>query len=339
MEQTPVKNAVGKSFPDASFLSRRRRLTQLAIKWGPLLTLVVLCVAITILNPRFMTVRNFQAIAKQTSILLILSMGSCFVILMGCIDLSIEGLMAISSVIVSFLVLNSRTELDWGLLGILVAVVASTFMGFANGVIYTKVRIPSFMVTLGMLSIGTGLATWLYGGYAIRILDPVLSAWAKGYVAGIPRLAIVAAVLFFFGIFIERYTRLGRYAFAIGGGEDLAQLSGVPLDKYKIIIFTLAGFFYGVGGVLNAARIGAGTARVGEYLFMAITSVVLGGTALTGGVGGIIQTLIGALIVTVITNGMILLDIHDYIQMSVHGAIVTVAVILTLDRAKIPVIK
>lgn len=339
MAHIPLKDALQEPLPDLAAISRRRRLAQLAIKWGPLITLIVLCVGIAILNPRFLTIRNFQAIAKQTSILLILSMGSCFVILMGCIDLSIEGLMAISSVIVSFLILNNRTELDWGLLGILIAVAASTFMGFTNGLIHTKARIPSFMATLGMLSIGTGLATWLYGGYAIRILDPVLSEWAKGYIFGIPRLAVVAAVLFAFGIFIEKYTRLGRYAFAIGGGEDLAQLSGIPVARYKVIIFTLAGFFYGVAGVLNAARIGAGTARVGEYLFMSITAVVVGGTALTGGVGGIIQTLIGALIVTVITNGMILLDVHDYIQMTVHGIIVTVAVILTLDRAKIPVIK
>jgi ribose transport system permease protein len=338
MERTPTGDLAARA-TSGSASSRKERARQMAIKWGPLLALIVLCIIISILNPRFLSVRNFRAIAKQSSILLILSMGSAFIILMGSIDLSIEGLMAISSVLVSFLVLNNRTSLDLGLLGVLLAVAASTSLGLVNGVVHTKARIPSFMATLGMLSIGVGLATWLYGGYAARILDPTLSSWAKGYLGGVPRLAIIALVLFAVAIFIERYTRLGRYAFAIGGGEDLAKLSGIPVDKYKIIVFTLAGFFYGVAGVLNAARIGAGTARVGEYLFMAITSVVVGGTALTGGVGGMVQTLIGVLIVTVITNGMILLGVHDYIQITVHGLIITGAVILTIDRSKLPVIK
>ncbi len=318
---------------------RNLRSSGILTRYGPLLALIVLCIAITILNPRFLSLRNFSAIAKQTSILLILALGSTFIILMGGIDLSIEGLMAMSSVIVSFLILNNRTELNLGMLGVLIAVAISAFMGFLNGVIHTKMRIPSFMTTLGMWSIGTGLATWLYGGYAVRILDPVVSAWAKQRTAGIPNLAFFAAVVFLMALFIERFTRLGRYVYAIGGGEDLAELSGIPIDWYKILAFTLAGCFYGIAGVLNSARIGVGEARVGEYLFSSITAVVVGGTALTGGVGGMLQTLVGALIVTVISNGMILLDVHHYIQLAVHGVIITGAVTLTLDRSKIPIIK
>lgn len=317
----------------------RARITNLAIKWGPLLTLIVLCVAIYLLNPRFLSVPNFKAIARQSSILLVVAIGTGYVIVMGCIDLSVEGLMAMSSVVVSFLVLNNRTELNLGLLGVLGAILVSTFFGFMNGVIHTKARIPSFMVSLGMLSIGVGLATWLYGGYAVKIMDPMVSSWAKGQLFGVPNLAIIALPIFLAALFVQKYTRLGRYAYAIGGGEDLANLSGIPIDKYKIIVFTMAGFMYGIAGVLNSARIGAGTAIVGNYLFPAITAVVVGGTALTGGVGGMAQTLIGVLIVTVISNGMNLLDVHDFIQTAVHGAIITFAVILTLDRSKIGIIK
>jgi ribose transport system permease protein len=321
--------------------SRQKRLDlkKIAIRWGPLLTLIVLCVIISILNQRFLSVRNFQAIAKQGGMLLIMALGVSFVIMMCCIDLSIEGLMAMSSVIVGFLVLNSRTGLNLGLLGVLGAVLVSTFMGFINGWIHARGRIPSFMVTLGMWSIGLGLATWLYGGYAARILDPNVPAAAQGRIGGVPNLAIIATVVFLIALFIERYTRLGRYIFAIGGGEDLAKLSGVPVEKYKILVFTLAGCFFGIGGVLNAARIGAGSALVGDYLFPAITSVVVGGTALTGGLGGVVQTLVGTLIVIVISNGMVLLGVNDFIQLTVHGCIITVAVILTLDRATIPIIK
>lgn len=322
-----------------SALTRGERLQKIVRKWGPLLTLIVVVVVIYILNPRFLSVNNLKNLARQSSIPLVLSMGMTYVILMGSIDLSIEGLMAMTCVVLSLLVANDRTELQLGLLGVLIAVGVSALMGFVNGVIYVKGRIPSFMVTLGMLSIGAGVSVVLYKGVPVRILDPMVHSWAKGFIAGIPTIAVLSWVVFLLALLIERYTRLGRYIYAIGGGEDLAEMSGIPVDKVKIVVFTLSGCFIGIGGVLNAARIGVGTQQVGAYLFAVITSVVVGGTALTGGIGGVLQTLIGVLIVTVISNGMILLDVHSYIQMTVHGIIVTVAVILTFDRSKIPIVK
>jgi len=319
---------------------KRWNLSTIAVRWGPLLTLILLCIVIALLSPSFLSERNFRAIAKQASMLLIVAMGPTFVILMGCIDLSIEGVMAVGCVFAGILVLNDRTSMNLGILGMLIAVLICTFMGFLNGTIHAKGRIPSFMVTLGMLFIGLGFATWVFGGYPIRIHDPLLVAvLGRGVTWGIPNLAIVALVLFFICLFIERYTRLGRYIFAIGGAEDLARLSGVPVDRYKIYVYTLDGFLLGIGGVLIAGRLGVAAAQVGDFLFPAITSVVVGGTALTGGVGGVVQTLIGALIVAVISSGMILLDVHPYLQLTIHGIIVTTAVILTLDRAKIPIIK
>ena len=319
---------------------KQLNLSTIAVKWGPLLTLILLCIVISILSPSFLSARNFRAVAKQASMLLIVAMGPTFVIVMGCIDLSIEGLMAVGSVFVGILVLNDRTNMDLGLLGIFIAVAICTFLGFLNGFIHAKGRIPSFMVTLGMLFIGIGLGTWVFGGYPIRIHDELLvKTLGRGVSWGIPNLAFVAAVLFLICLFIERHTRVGRYAFAIGGGEDLARLSGVPVDRYKIIIFTLDGCLLGIAGVLIAGRLGVAAAEVGDFLFPAITSIVVGGTALTGGVGGVLQTLVGALIVAIITSGMILLDVHPYVQLTVQGIIVTGAVILTLDRAKIPIIK
>jgi ribose transport system permease protein len=317
---------------------------------GPVLVLIMLSLVIASINPRFLSPINISNIARQSSILLIIALGETIIILMGCIDLSIEGLMAISGVLVSFLVLNQGASsgwqgvlppnLNWGIWGVLIAVGVATLMGFLNGLIYTKLRIPSFMVTLGMWSIGTGLATWLYGGYPLRILDPTLVSWAKESTGPIPNLAFFAVVMFVVALFLEKFTRMGRYVFAIGGGEDRAKLAGIPVDKYKIIAFTIAGCFYGIAGILNAARIGAGTSRVGEgTLFAAITAVVVGGTALTGGVGGVFQTLIGVLIVTVINNGMIITGVHHYIQLAVQGVIITTAVALTLDRTKIPIVK
>lgn len=308
--------------------------------FAPVIALVCLSTITTILNPRFMTVTNFWNIANQTSIILVLGVGMTFVILMGSIDLSIEGIMALTSVIISLLVANSANSNNFGVWGVLAGLAVGTMMGFVNGIVYVKVRIPSLMVTLGMWSIGLGLATILNQGVNIRIEDPGVRALALHSTLGLPNLAWVAMGVLLVGLFIQRYTRLGRYAYAIGGGEDLAKLSGVPVGRYKVLIFTMAGFFAGIGGLLTAARLGVGTAQVGEgTLFAVITAVVLGGTALTGSAGGVVQTLVGVLTVVVLNNAMILTGIHPYIQQGVQGVIIVIAVALTIDRTRILIMK
>jgi len=307
---------------------------------GPLLVLVVLVVLLTLIRPRFLSADNIANLIRQSSILIIVAIGETFIILMGSIDLSVEGNMALVSVIIGLLAENYFNSNDLGLLAVLIAVGAGVLMGFMNGALHTKLRIPSFMVTLGMLYIGVGLATWLSNGMNLPILDPMLLSWARGSSGPIPNLAFFGIAMFFLGLFLERYTKFGRYVFAIGGAEDRAKLAGVPIDKYKILAFTVAGFFMGVGGVLNSARIGAGAANSGlNYLFAAITAVAVGGTALTGGSGGILQTLVGALIVTVISNGLLMVGVPSVAILAVQGVIITIAVILTLDRSKLPFVK
>lgn len=321
-------------------LSAFRRLRELPAIVGPLIILIVLCIVLGIINPRFLSTDNLANLARQSAVLLMPALGVSFIIMMGCIDLSIEGVMGLSGVLMASLVLNIKTENNLGLVGILIALLIATVMGFANGVFHTKLRVPSFMATLGMMSIGIGLGTWLGGGIDVRILDPMLISFARGDVGGIPNLTFFGAAIFLLAFFLERYTRFGRYIRAIGGAEDRALLVGIPVDRYKILAFTIAGFFYGMSGVLTTLRIGAGTSSVGNgSLFAAITAVVVGGTALTGGTGGVLQTLIGVLIVTVIGNGMIMAGVHNYIQLAVHGVIITIAVILTMDRTKVPIIK
>jgi ribose transport system permease protein len=277
---------------------------------------------------------------RQSSILLIVAIGETYIIMMGSIDLSIEGVMALTSVIIGIFAENYFNSNDLGLIAVLLAVLTGVAMGFLNGVIHTKLRIPSFMATLGMMYVGLGLATWISNGMNLPILDPMILSWARGNTGPIPNLTFFGLAMFLIAFFLERYTRFGRYVKAIGGAEDRAKLAGVPIDKYKILAFTLAGFFVGVGGVLNSARIGAGAANSGlNYLFAAITAVVVGGTALTGGTGGVLQTMIGAMIVIVIGNGMVLAGVHSFVQLAVQGVIITVAVILTIDRSKLPFVK
>jgi ribose transport system permease protein len=307
---------------------------------APLLVLISLVIVITIINPRFLSGANIANLLRQTSILVIVAMGETFIILMGSVDLSIEGVMALSSVVIGLLAENYFNSNDLGLIAVAIAVLAGTAMGFLNGFAHTKLRIPSFMATLGMMYVGVGLATWLSNGMNLPVLDPMLLSWARGNTGPIPNLTFFGLAIFFIALFIQRYTRFGRYVLAIGGAEDRAKLAGIPIDKYKILAFTLAGLFVGVGGVLNSARIGAGAANSGlNQLFAAITAVVVGGTALTGGTGGVVGTLIGAVIVTVISNGMLLVGVPSYVQPAVYGVIITIGVILTIDRSKLPFIK
>jgi ribose transport system permease protein len=307
---------------------------------GPILILIFLILLVTLINPRFLSSANVSNLLRQSSILLIVAIGETYIIMMGSIDLSIEGVMALTSVIIGIFAENYFNSNDLGLIAVLLAVLTGVAMGFLNGVIHTKLRIPSFMATLGMMYVGLGLATWISNGINLPILDPMILSWARGNTGPIPNLTFFGLAMFLIAFFLERYTRFGRYVKAIGGAEDRAKLAGVPIDKYKILAFTLAGFFVGVGGVLNSARIGAGAANSGlNYLFAAITAVVVGGTALTGGTGGVLQTMIGAMIVIVIGNGMVLAGVHSFVQLAVQGVIITVAVILTIDRSKLPFVK
>jgi ribose transport system permease protein len=297
-------------------------------------------VVLAIINPRFVSTANLQNLARQAPILAILALGEMWIILLGSIDLSIEGSMALSSVIVGMLAFNLVNDNDFGLLAALAGVGAAVGLGFLNGMLHTRLRIPAFMATLGMTYVGMGLATWLAAGRNIPLKDPMILSWARGNVGPIPNLFFIGVAVALIAFVLERYTRFGRYVFAIGGAEDRARLAGIPINRYKVAAFTMAGLFFGIASLLNTARIGAGAPGSGTgMLFAAITAVAVGGTALTGGTGGVVQTIIGTLIVTVISNGMLLAGVDPFYLLAVQGFIITVAVILTIDRSKLPFIK
>lgn len=339
MDQTSPVAAVDQSAP-SGWRWRRPRRSRLVAQFGPTVALVGLCILVSLFNRRFLTVGNLQTIVGQSAIPLILAIGLTFVITAGAIDLSIEGVMAISSVVVSFLVRNPRTSYDFGLMGVAAAIAVGGLFGLVNGLLHVGLRIPSFMVTLGMWSVGAGAATVLYGGFPVPVRDPMVRSWALDRTLGFSNLAFFALAVLALGFVIQRFTRLGRYAYVIGGDEEIAKLSGVQIGRYKILLFTFAGLCSGLGGVLTAARLGQGTANVGTgTLFTVVTAVVVGGTALTGGTGGVLQTLVGVLFVTTLSNGMILMGIHPYVQQAVQGLLIIVAVSLTMDRARISIIK
>ena len=308
--------------------------------YAPLAVLVALCVIIAIANPNFIEPRNLVRVANSAAVPLTLALGLTFIILLGSIDLSIEGAVSVAAMVLVLLAMNDANGNNYGWFAVVAAIAAATLMGLINGLVQTYLRIPSFMATLGMWFIGLGFAVYMLGGSAIRLTDGSIRALALTRVLDLPLAVWVAAGAFILAVVIQSHTRLGRHIMAVGGGEDVAELSGINLRRVRIAAFALAGFFFGVAGVLAAAQLGQSNATIGDgRLFAAVTAVVVGGTALTGGEGGVWNTLVGVLIVTVLANGMILLGISPYIQQTVQGLMIIAAVALSLDRVRLKIIK
>ena len=298
-------------------------------QWGPLLALIVLCIGFSLAAPRFATADNLWTIADRCAIPLILAVGMTFVVQQGSIDLSVEGCMALSSLTVAMLVLNSRTEFDLGFSGLVLAILPGLCVGFLNGIVMTRLRVPSFMTTLGAWSAALGLAMLLSGGQPPLIRDQALRAFGLGRTLTVPNLAIVALLVLILGLVLQHYTRFGRYSMAIGGAEDLARQSGLPVARYKVLAFAFSGFLAGLAGVLGSAQIGLGHVDIGlGQMFATITALVIGGTSLAGGRGGVLQSAVGTLMLAVLANGMIFVGINPDVQKAVQGAIILTASLL-----------
>jgi ribose transport system permease protein len=308
--------------------------------FAPFFALIVLSLLVGALNPRFFEFNNVVRIANSAAIPLVLALGETFVIILGSVDLSVEGVLAVGAVVISLLVRNDSNANALGWTGAALAIATCAAIGCLNGLIHVQLRIPSFMATLGIWFVGVGMATLALGGSTVRVLDTSIRSLALTRLLEFPLAVWVALGALGLAWVFERFTRIGRYVYAIGGGEDLAVLSGIPVKRVKVVIFTLAGALYGLGGLLAAAQLGMGNALIGSgRLFFTITAVVVGGSALTGGEGGVLNTFIGVLIIAVLANGMVLLGISPYVQQAVQGLLIIVAVALSIDRARLKIVK
>lgn len=295
--------------------------------YASLAALLVLIVTFSILSPQFRTLANLRSVIDAAALLAVVTIGVTFVLMMGSIDLSVEGVIGACSMAVALLVLNNRTDLDLGLLGVVLVVALGAAFGALSGLLATRLRIPSFMTTLGMNAVGLGIATILFAGVQPVVQDTWLRSWASGRILGFTYVSYIALGAILVGWAIQRYTKVGRYAFAIGGAEDIVRLSGVPVGVYKVAAFGVAGAFYGLGAVMATSQLGSGVVQAGAGLnFAAIAAAVIGGTLLVGGRGGVLHSMIGVLVVTVLQNGLILIGVSPYAQRAVEGVIVVVAV-------------
>ena len=310
-------------------------------RWAPVGVLVGLCIIIGLFNPNFFGGANFVRMLNTAAIPLVICMGVTFVILMGSIDLSAEGVIAICAVAASMLVANDFTGIAIGLFSVPAAILIGSLVGLLNGLIHVKFRIPSFMTTLGMGFAGIGVATAILGGVMVRISDSSFRDYLSlGRVFDIPAAVYIAGAAVVIAYVIQERTRIGRWVYAIGTDEATARNAGIPVDRTRIIVFGIAGAFYGLAGALSAAQIGRGHALISQdRLFTAITAIVVGGTALSGGVGSVLNSVIGVFIVIVLTNGMVLMGIEPYVQKGVQGLLIIAAVALALDRSRLDVVK
>lgn len=302
----------------------------------------MLVVVFSSLSDQFLSAGNFRSIAGQSAILLVLAIGLTVVILLGSIDLSVEGVMATSSMVTVLLAANDRNGMDLGYGAVLAGLAVGALFGLVNGLLHTQLRIPSFMVTLGTGAVGIGIATVLFAGQPPRLLDEGLRDWSAQRWLGVSRLVFVAAAVLIAGYVIQRYSRIGRYAYVIGDDEVIARLSGLSINRYKVWAFILSGTTAGLAGAMAASQVGVGDVQIGSgQVFAGITAVVVGGTLLSGGRGGVLHTLVGALIMTVLTNGLILVGVNPYLQRSFQGVVIIIAIAATAwnQRHRIRVIK
>ncbi len=318
------------------FLTRENLL-----KWAPLLVLIALIAFFSIINPNFLSVRNFARLFTNASPALMVAIGVTFIILMGSIDLSMEGAVSALAVIFCYVLLwLGGTVAGLGFLAIPAILLLGALVGAVNGLIHVHLRIPSFMSSLAMGFVGTGAAILMTGGNIVKINDEIFRALLTERVFGFPLMVYVALFFLIVGSVILSHTRIGRNFYAVGGGEDLAHASGVNVKRVRVWAFALAGFYFSVAALLQVAKLGQAESVTGSNLmFISITSVVVGGVALWGGIGGVWNALVGVLIVAVINNGMIVIGIPDFIQDGVLGIMVIIAVILSTDRRTVAFVK
>jgi ribose transport system permease protein len=319
---------VGSAAPPDHSQRGRRRIEPKNV--GEVGALVVLVVLFSILNPQtFPTLTNLRVILDQASVPLIVGVGATLVILMGSIDLSVEGVMGAAGMTFVLLSANDRNANDLGFAAILVAIVVGIGLGLVSGLIHTLLKVPSFIVTLGVWYVGLGIATILLGSSSIPYLaDTETSGWPSRLFLGLPNDFWLAALVLAAGIVLTRFTRLGRYTYAIGDSEPIARDNGVAVPRFKLYVFVLAGACSALAGVVGSMQLGAGAVTVGiGTLFLVIAAVVIGGTSLAGGKGGIARTALGVLLLTVLNNGLILSGVSPNIQSAVSGGVLVLAII------------
>ena len=300
---------------------------------GTLMGLLFLIMFFWILTPHFLTIPNLLNVAQQTSINAIIAVGLTFVIITAGIDLSVGSIMAFSGVVLAS-VLGSGLPIP---LAISVGLLIGLTCGSVNGLLIAYGKLPPFIATLGMMSVARGAALMYTNGRPISGFSTEFRILANGEIFSIPISIIIMVLVYLIAHFILTKTRLGRYVYAIGGNEEAARLSGINVTFYKVIVYGICGLLSGLAAVILTARLNSAQPIAGiMYELDAIAATVIGGTSLVGGEGRVMGTLIGALIMGVLRNGLNLLGVSSFLQQTIIGSVIIIAVLvdMTLKRRK-----
>ncbi len=308
-------------------MGRKDRVLEFGRELGTLAGLVLLCAALWALTPHFLTISNLLNIAQQTSINAIIAAGMTFVIISGGIDLSVGSVLALSGVVLGGLLVGNHSMV----VGLAGGLLVGLLCGCVNGVLVSVGGLPPFIATLGMMSVCRGLALLYTDGRPVSGFSDAFRFSANGEVVRIPMPVIIMLAVYAVAGFVLGRTKLGRYTYAIGGNEQAARLSGVNIRLCKTAVYGIAGLLSGLAAVVLTARLNSAQPIAGiMYELDAIAATVIGGTSLMGGEGKMRGTLIGALIMGVLRNGLNLLDVSSYVQQTIIGSVIIIAVFLDL---------
>jgi ribose transport system permease protein len=308
-------------------------------RFQSLIALALLIVALGLSSEKFLTVDNALNVLRQISINVCLSLGMTLVILSGGIDLSVGSVLALSGAVAAGLLKNGlaipalNALLQFTLFGAVVAgLLVGLLLGAFNGLMITRLHLPPFVATLGMLSIARGLTMLWTGGFPITGLGSAFAVMGTGQWLGVPMPVWIAAVLVVVFVVVTRQTRFGRYVYAVGGNERAALLSGLNVGRIKLLVYTIGGGLAAVAGLLVTSRLDSATPNAGfSYELDSIAAVVIGGTSLNGGRGSVWGTVLGCLTIGVLNNGLVLLEVSPFWQQVIKGGVILAAV--AVDRA------
>lgn len=292
--------------------------------WGLVIVFVVICAVFATLSPIFLKPSNLINVIRQVSVIGTAAVGMAILMISGGIDLSIGSNLAFSGLVVAIMMNNFHLPVP---IAIVITLVASIGIGFINSFLVTKIKIPPLIATLGMMSALRGFGYVITKGYPIYDFPTGFMSLGKGYIGPIPIPVLIMLAVFLAGYVVLTKTPLGRYFYSLGGNEEATRLSGIDLTKTRLIAYSTCALMTGLAGLILLARINSAQPSVGSgFELDVITAVVLGGVSISGGEGKIPNVLLGVLIIGVISNGLVLLNVHDYYQMVIKGLTLLIAV-------------
>ena len=300
-------------------------LKSLVLKYKSLIGLLILCIVISFITPRFLSIGNIKNVLTQVSVNAVIAIGMSFVILTGGIDLSVGSILAVSAAAAASIIKSTGNIY----LAIIVALAIGCVIGLINGVLISKGRIQAFIVTLATMTIFRGITYVYTNGTPISGLGQNFSGIGNKMILGLPIPVVIMVIVFGIAFYILSQTRYGRYLYALGGNEDSARLSGINTDKVKTLVYVICGATAALSGIIVTSRIGSASPNAGVgFELDAIAAVVVGGTSLSGGEGSVVGTIIGALIIGVLSNGLNLVNVSPFYQAIVKGLVILLAVMI-----------